>query len=251
MNKPPTTTLRRLAGIAAEPLRIAREMVAIPVELWLVVAELVGQVVLAVWVRLRPLLVALVLASIALVRIAERHVTPARALVAVALGAAIALGASQWADYHEVSVGTGQYSAVEGVASAPIVERDQAGQAHAWVMVPLAAVAVVAIGFGAAGRRRAALALVPIGLVAIGIALIVDVPAGLDEGTATLEYEGAQASLLEGFWAELAAASVLCACGALLPVAWRRTPAGSRRSGRRSAVDRGRERLGVMGASGA
>ena len=59
--------------------------------------------------------------------------------------------------------------------------------------------------------------LVPLGLAVIAISLIVDAPKGLDEGIADLAYEGASASLLEGFWIQLATATVLVACGLLLP----------------------------------
>ncbi len=61
------------------------------------------------------------------------------------------------------------------------------------------------------GRRRAGGLLIPIGLAVIVIALVVDVPKGLDEGAAAVAYEGASASLLEGFWIQLAAAAVLIA----------------------------------------
>jgi hypothetical protein len=49
------------------------------------------------------------------------------------------------------------------------------------------------------------------------ISLAVDVPKGLDEGSAAVAYEGASASLLEGFWMQIATAGVLIACGLLLP----------------------------------
>ena len=67
----------------------------------------------------------------------------------------------------------------------------------------------------------------------IAIALIVDVPKGLDEGAAAVAYEGAEASLLEGFWLQIAAGAVLIACGLLLPRYLRPRP---RR--RRAAADR-------------
>ncbi len=166
----------------------------------------------------RPLWVVLRRLAAAAFRLAERHVTPARAVAAVGLVAAGALAASQWLDYHSVSVGIDAYAGEVGaVAPAPEVESEIAGNAHAWVMVPIAAAALVVVAVALAGRRQVAVLLVPIGVAVIAISLIVDAPKGLDEGAATLTYEGASASLLEGFWVQIAAAVVLIACGFLLP----------------------------------
>jgi hypothetical protein len=209
-----------VASVAGEVLKLGREMVAIPVQLWLAGAEIAGAFVLKVWLRgLRPLLLWLWRLARAILRVAERHVTPARGVAAVAVVAIGALAASQWLDYHAVTVGTDAYSdAVGAVAPPPEVESEVAGNAHGWVMIPLAVAALVALALALSGRRRVALLLVPIGIVAIVIALAVDVPKGLDEGTAAVAYEGASASLLEGFWLQLAAAVVLIACGLLLPL---------------------------------
>ena len=49
-------------------------------------------------------------------------------------------------------------------------------------------------------------------------ASLVDAPKGLDEGEAALAYEGAEASLLGGFWVQIVAGAVLIACGLLLPL---------------------------------
>ena len=92
-------------------------------------------------------------------------------------------------------------------------------------MLPLAVGALVALTVALSGRRRAAALLIPIGIAVIAIALIVDVPKGLDEGAASVAYEGASASLLEGFWIQLAAGVVLIGCGLLLPRYLRPTPA--------------------------
>lgn len=217
------TDARKLAGgvasVGAELLKLGREMLVIPTQLWLGAAEVAGAFVLKVWMRgLRPLLVALWKFGRAAIRLAERHVTPARAVVAVSLVAVAALAASQWLDYHSVTVGTDAYAgAVGAVAPPPEVESEIAGNAHGWVMLPLAVAALVVLTVALSGRRRAAVLLVPIGIVVVVIALAVDVPKGLDEGSAAVAYEGASASLLEGFWVQLAAAVVLIASGLLLP----------------------------------
>lgn len=202
-----------------ELLRLAREMLVIPVQLWLYVAEIAGAAVLRVWrLLVFPLLRAAWRLLRAGLRLAQQHVTPARAVAAVAVAAAIGLAASQWLDYRSVTVGNDAYSGgVEAVAPAPDVARDRAGEAHAWVMVPLAAAAIVCVLVALAGRARAARLLLVIGIAAIAISVIVDAPKGLDEGAAARNYEGAEARLLDGFWAQIAAGGVLAACGLLLP----------------------------------
>jgi hypothetical protein len=214
---------RKLGGgavaVGTELVKLAREMLVIPAQLWLAVAEPAGAFVLAAWLRvLRPALIWLWNAARACLRFAERHVTPARAVAAVAVVAAGVLAASQFIDYRSISVGIDAYAGSVGtVAPAPEVDSELAGSAHAWVMIPLAIAALVLVVLALTGRRRAAVGLVPIGLLAIAVALIVDVPTGLDEGDAAVAYEGAEASLLEGFWLQPAAAAVLIACGLLLP----------------------------------
>jgi hypothetical protein len=208
-----------VVSVGAELAKLAREMLVIPVQLWLAAAEPIGAVVLQAWLRvLRPLAVLLWSGARACVRFGERHLTPARAVAVVAVVAAGSLAASQWLDYHSVSVGIDAYAGSVGtIAPAPEVETEIAGNAHGWVMVPLAVAAVVALVLAVTGRRRVALLLVPIGLCVVAVALAVDAPKGLDEGSAALAYQGARASLLEGFWLQLAAAVVLIACGLLLP----------------------------------
>ena len=61
----------------------------------------------------------------------------------------------------------------------------------------------------------------------IAISLAVDAPKGLDEGQTAIAYEGASASLLEGFWMQIATGAVLIACGLLLPLYLRPAPAGA------------------------
>lgn len=214
---------RKLGGgvtsVGTELLKLGREMLVIPAQLWLGAAEGAGDFVLRVWRgALRPALVLAWRALRAAVAYCDRHLTPARAVAVVGIVAAVALGASQWLDYHSVSVGTDAYSGSVGVvAPPPEVETEIAGKAHAWVMIPLAVAALAALAFALLRRPRAAALLVPVGVAVIAVALIVDVPEGLDEGTAAVAYDGAEAHLLEGFWVQIAAAAVLIATGLLLP----------------------------------
>ena len=214
-----------------EVLKLGREMIAIPVQLWLTVAEVAGGIVLRAWQRVvRPTLLAAWRVGRATLAYAERHVTPAQGVFAVALVAVGALAASQWLDYHSVSVGTDAYSGTVGaVAPAPEVESEIAGEAHSWVMLPLAVAALVVLTIAVTGRRRAAALLIPIGIAVLAITLIVDLPKGLDEGSAAIAYEGASASLLEGFWMQLATGAVLIFCGLLLPGYLRPARAGAAR----------------------
>lgn len=228
--------VRGIVGVIAEALRIVREMLVIPAQLWVAIAEPAGAAVYAVW---RRVVVPVAVAVSSLVRIALRwaqvHVTPARAALIVAVGAAAALAASQFVDYRGVSVGTPAYEGVETVAPAPEVDRGRelTGSAHAWVMLPLATAALVVIVLAVRGRWRLARLLIPLGVIVIAIAIVVDVPQGLDEGSAATAYEGAEAVLLEGFWAQLAAGAVLIVSGPLL-AAWLRPERAAEAKGRRA-----------------
>ena len=222
-NRSAAGDLGKLAGAArggaTELLKLVREMLVIPAQLWLALAEYVGLAALVVWRRaLQPLLAAGLAALRGLYRLGLRHVRPVHGVIAVTLVAIVALAASQWVDYRGVSVGTAAYSgSVEVVAPAPEVARERAGEAHSWVMLPLAAAAAVVAVLAIRGRRRLARLLIPIGLAAIAIAIFADAPKGLDEGAAAISYEGAEARLLEGFWLQIAAGGVLVVCGLLLP----------------------------------
>ena len=241
------------AGLA-EVLAIGREMLAIPAEIALGLAERLGLLVLAGWRRLRPLLEAALALSRRALAVAEREITPARALAGVAAVAAVLLAVSQFADYREVRAGVPAYEEVETVAPAPQVSgsAESAGSAHAFlpILVSIATLAVVAMAM--LGRWRTARVLVFLGAAVIALSLLIDMPKGLDEGDAAIQFEGAEAQLLGGFWVQLACGAVIAICGPLLARALR--PAGAR-PGRRA---RERERAargqaiadsGVQGAS--
>jgi hypothetical protein len=208
-----------VAKVRAKLVVPARRLLAAAMRTWLAIAERAGAVVLLAWRRLlRPLLAALAALARRAYRGLDRRLTPARALGIVCLVALAALVASQWLDYRTIAIGGGAYTgAVEGVAAAPEVGRVQAGDAHAWVILPLALVGIVALVLAFRGRPRAARLLQVVGLVVLVVGLVVDAPAGLDEGETGIAYEGASAALIEGFWVQIAAAAVLIAAGALLP----------------------------------
>lgn len=233
------------AGIVAvlvEVLKLGREMLVIPLQLWLAAAEVVGGVVLKLWLRaLLPALRLLLRLLLALLHFGERHVTPARALGVVALVAIAALVASQWRDYSAVSVGTYAYAGdVGSVAPAPEVSSAPAHDAHGPTLIILAALATVALIGAFVKRRRLSIWLVAIGLAVLVVSLAIDAPKGLDEGAAAVTYESAHATLLSGFWLQIAAAVVLIGCGLLLPRALRpdRAPASTDADLGPSLIDR-------------
>jgi len=201
-----------------ELLAIARELVRIPAEIFLGIAERLGAYVLAAWLWVWPFLVrAWHLAGRAL-GFAQRAITPARATVAVALLTAVALAGSQWADLSAISVGIDAYIGLEDVAPAPEVSAKTVGSEHAWIGVPLALLAVLLILASATGRPKLSLGLVPVGATVVAISILVDRPAGLDEGTEAVAYESVMAELLVGFWAQLVSGAVLIL---LAPVLYR------------------------------
>ena len=162
--------------------------------------------------------------------------TPRRAVAAVGIAAAAALIASQWLDYRSISVGTPAYQGeIDLIAPAPDVARDRAGEAHAWVMIPIAALGAAGVLMALRGNLRAAWLTVAAGIVAIAIAAGIDAPKGLDEGAAAITYDGAAAQLLEGFWAQIASAAALAGAGLLCFVHMRPERARARRRARPQA----------------
>jgi hypothetical protein len=192
-----------------ELLGISRELIRIPWEMYLGLAERLGAYVLKAWLLLWPYLVqAWKLAGQTFVA-AQRAVTPARAAIVVAFACAGALVASQWADLSAVSVGTENYAEVKGVAPPPQVSEKTVGGAHAWAGVPLGILAALVIAGCATGRPKLARLLLVIGIAVVAISIFVDRPEGLDEGNAAIAYTSVTAELLTGFWAQLVSGAVL------------------------------------------
>jgi hypothetical protein len=168
----------------------------------------------------------------------SKVVTPQRAVAAVIVAAGVLLVVSQFSDYRGVEIGQPGYAGLPGsVAKAPTVDVRAAGQAHAYLLVPLGLLAVVVGVLCAAGKRRR-LGLVPIGLglVSVAVILLIDLPNGLDAGVETSRFAGASAVLEDGFYAELAAAAGLVVAGLLYyarPCRIRINSSGRAASGRR------------------
>lgn len=235
-----------------EVLAIGREMIAIPVDLWMRLAERLGLMLLALLRWLHPRVIVALAYARRGVDFAAREVTPARAIAAVAIAAAILLGISQFSDYRDVRAGVPAYADVELVAPPPTVggSAETAGSAHLYVLLLGAVGAIVLVVLSMMGRWRLARLLFPIGLAALAIAIFIDAPSGLDEGDIAIQFQGAEARLLGAFWVEVSAAFVIAACGPMLAMALRPQGAGGKSAARsrrrRPLLGRGRRVQGAQ-----
>jgi hypothetical protein len=184
---------------------------------------------------------------------ASRFVTPARALTAVTALALVVLALTQFADYRSISIGNDNYAGgIQTVAPAPVTETDATGSAHSYLMIPLALVGLGLLAAAVTGRWRLCRAVALVGLVAVLVGLLHDRPAGLDTGDRPLEYEGVAATLVGGFYAQLAAGLLIMVSSLLLGRELRASasaepaPRPSRSPSRRRI--RLRRRAGVQGA---
>jgi hypothetical protein len=246
--------LRPFAVGLTEVLAIAREMLAIPARMALGLAERIGLAVLALWRLVLPLLERALEAGRRWLAVAEREVTPGRAVAAVVVAAAVLLAVAQFADYREVRAGVPAYAGVENVAPPPQVAGTvkETGSAHAFLPIVISLATLAVVWFAMRGRWRLPRLLVVLGAAVVLLSLVVDMPKGLDEGEIAIQFEGAEASLLGGFWVQLSAGAVIALCGPLLAVALRPDSARGRRSAARRAPRlRRRPRIARSRAQGA
>jgi hypothetical protein len=184
-------------------IQLVAAFVAVALEIGLIVVRSVGGALLS--------------ATLVVTEAARRHVTPRSTVAFVGVAAALALGVAQFFDYHGVAVDAPDYAGEIGkVAPAPIVDRETAGSAHLWLLLPVAAVAAILLIAAYRGRPRLAAGVALCGLVGLAVAVAIDLPQGLEVGRPGLAFTGTQARLLEGFWAEVASSAVLIFCGGLL-----------------------------------
>jgi len=148
---------------------------------------------------------------------ASAVLTPERAICLTIVASAGALIASQFVDYRAVEIGQPGYAGLTA-ATPPTVAAETAGQAHAYLLVPVALVAAaLALVVLRNGRRRGLGRIVfALGLLSVAVVLLVDLPAGLDAGIQATRFAGAKAVLYDGFYAQIAAAAGLMLGGALL-----------------------------------
>jgi hypothetical protein len=152
---------------------------------------------------------------------ASAVLTPERATCLTIVAAAACLIAAQFVDYRAVQIGQPGYAAGLPGASAPTVAAETAGQAHAYLLIPVALLAaVLALVVLRNGKRRGLGRVVfTLGLLALAVVLTVDLPAGLDAGAQASKFSGATAILLDGFYAQIASATGLMLGGLLLVAA--------------------------------
>jgi hypothetical protein len=251
----------RLRGGAMETRRRLRPLFAPIGALFGRIAPYITRTLLLV-VQLIAALIALILevAQVAIVRVGRtglaawivvtdwlrRCVTPLRTVAFVGVCAAVALVVSQFFDYHGVAVDAPNYAGeVGGVAPAPITGTTTAGSAHVWILIPVAVAALLLIAGAYRGRPQLAAGVAACGVIGFAVAIGIDLPQGLETGRPGLAFAGAQAVLLQGFWAEIAASAVLILCGFLMPLYSRDQAAGRRRARPRRRRRTGEEDIGL------
>jgi len=148
---------------------------------------------------------------------ASAVITPQRAICLTIFGAAACLIAAQFVEYRAVELGQQGYAGLPA-AEAPTTGGETAGAASAYLLVPVGLLAAALAGWAALDERRRGLGRVvfALGLLSLATILIVDLPAGLDVGSAAARFSGAEAVLYDAFYAQIAAAGGLILGGLLL-----------------------------------
>ncbi len=146
---------------------------------------------------------------------ASGAITPQRAVCGVVIAAAICLVVSQFVTYRSIEIGQPGYAGLTAAAP-PTVGTKTPVDAHSFVLIPIALLAVIAAALALRPERRGlGRVVVALGLLSIAVILLVDLPAGLDEGAQASRFSGATAVLENGFYAQLAAAAGLVLGGLL------------------------------------
>jgi hypothetical protein len=140
---------------------------------------------------------------------------PQRAICGVIVASALCLIASQFVDFRSVEVGQSAYAGL-AAATPPTVAAKTPVDVHSYLLIPIALLAAIA-GVMAVSPKRRGLGriVVALGLLSIAVILLVDLPAGLEEGSQAARFSGATAVLENGFFAQLAAAAGLVLGGLL------------------------------------
>lgn len=151
------------------------------------------------------------------VTLSSQRLTPRLVAAACAVASSGLLIGSQFLEYRGIAVGAPLYKGEIAVdAPAPITATATAGDAHYWVIIPIAVLAALAAVLALnRGNRMLAISVSALGAAAIAVTLAVDLPRGLDPVNA-LPYSDAAPRLLGGFWAELFAGLALLVSGVML-----------------------------------
>lgn len=242
-------TGRRARGGAAKAGGVAGGLLVLAFTALFTALGFVFKVIVVAYRRIAPPLRKGLRLARRVIDAASLQVTPVRVLALVVAGAAILLALSQFAVYRSISIGNDAYAdGIQTVAPAPVRETADTGSAHSYLMVPLAAAALVLLGAALTGRWRLCRLIALAGLAAIAVGLLNDRPAGLDPGADAVVYTGVEATLLGGFYAQLFSGLLLMLSSMLLGrelrAAGARSPARAPRAGRRSL----RRQSGAEGA---
>ena len=146
-----------------------------------------------------------------------QRINPISTGLTVTFASAALLIGSQFLDYRGVAVGAPLYEGqIAADAPAPLTATAVTGDAHFWVMIPIAVVIAIA-AFASLRRdnRHLGILICTLGLIVVAITLAIDLPKGLDPVYA-LPYSDASTRLLGGFWAELFAGVALAVSGGVL-----------------------------------
>ncbi|HWM63373.1 MAG TPA: Trp biosynthesis-associated membrane protein [Solirubrobacterales bacterium] len=148
---------------------------------------------------------------------ASAVLTQRRAICGVILASAACLAVAQFVEYRAVEVGQPGYAGLSA-ATPPTVAVETAGEAHAYLLLPVALLAAVLAAVAMRNERRRGLGRVVIGLglLSLAVVLLIDRPAGLDAAAQEAQFSGATAVLEDGFYAQIAAAFGLMLGGILL-----------------------------------
>ena len=166
---------------------------------------------------------------------ASAVLTPQRAICLTILASAGCLIAAQFVDYRAVEIGQSGYAGLPA-ATAPTEGAKTAGEAHAYLLIPVALLAAALALAALRNERRRGLGRIVfvLGLLSLAVILLVDLPAGLDVGVQASRFSGTRAVLYDGFYAQLAAATGLM-LGGLLLIGARKPSLARTQGGRRGA----------------
>ena len=146
---------------------------------------------------------------------ASAVITPQRAICGVIVASALCLVVSQFVDFRSVEIGQPGYAGLVAAAP-PTVAPKTPVDVHSYALIPIALLAAAAGAMALSPKRRGlGRVVVALGLLSIAVILLVDLPAGLDEGAQATRFSGATAVLENGFYAQLAAAAGLVLGGLL------------------------------------
>ena len=134
-----------------------------------------------------------------------------------ALAAAVLMLLTEVTTVISIDVAAGSCDSINDTSPELADDCEQTGFERSSVALLLLGLLTLAMGFGAAfGKSRpAAIALVVIGVVVLGITLLVDLPASDDTGVIGRRYAAAEATAGTGLWLELVAGVLAVVAGLL------------------------------------